>query len=755
MNPSVLMLLMMLTQLLLHSAAAGSEVLTIERIFASPDLAGAALRGLQVSPAGDRVTYLRGKEEDRETFDLWEYHIADRQFRLLVDSRELVPDEGELSAEEKARRERARLAGQRGIVEYRWSADGRHLLFPLGGDIYLYAPTAPSGKRLTRVTSTPAFETDPEISPDGTKVAFIREQDLYVVDLASGHEIRLTHDGGGAIKNGMAEFIAQEEMGRDTGYWWSPDSRRVAFLRVDESAVPLTRRFEIEAGDITITEQRYPYAGGANAHLTLGVVDAGGGAIRWLDPGLEPDGYLPRLAWLPDSATLSVQTETRDQRRLDLLFFDVDSGRRRPVLSETMSTWVTLHDDLHFLEKQAAFIWSSERSGFRHLYLYSLDGELIRPLTAGPWAVDEVHGIEEANGYVYFTATEATPVESHLYRQSLHPDDAERPTRLTHRKGSHDITMAKSGQVYLDFFSSRDRPPQVSLHRAADGERLAWLNENRLDAAHPYAPYLAAHRPTEYGTLAAEDGQTLYYRLTKPANFSADNRYPVFLYVYGGPTGQTVVNRWDRRLLFEQYMAQHGFVVFSLDNRGTPRRGVAFQAPVDRRLGTVEVRDQRRGVEFLKKSPFVDPQRIGVFGWSYGGYMTLMMLMQDPGVYALGAAVAPVTDWALYDTHYTERYLGTPAAEPAAYRNGNVLTYASQLSNPLLLIHGMADDNVLFTNSTNLMAALQNAGILFNLMTYPGAKHGISGEKTQVHVFQTIADFFIGRLAPLSHEQMD
>lgn len=729
------------------------QTLTIERIFASPSLAGPSLRALKVSPAGDRVTFLRGKDEDREQLDLWEYHIGDASLRTLVDSTQLVAREVELSTEEKARRERQRIAGLKGIVDYRWSRDGRFLLFPLNGDVYLYDTQASgntqvsgdqqaeSDQAIRQITRTEAFETDPQVSPDGAWVAYVRDQNLYVTQIASGSEKQLTHDGGGVIKNAMAEFIAQEEMDRQTGFWWSPDSQSIAFLRVDESPVPVTKRYEIEADDIHIIEQRYPYAGADNAHLRLGVIELGSGKTTWLDTGDNLDIYIPRVKWLPDSRHLSFQRQSRDQQQLELIIADPEGQNQQTIINEKSETWVALHNDLYFLKQQNAFIWSSERSGYRHLYLYDMDGHVIRPLTQGDWQVDKLTGVDEQNGQVYFTASKESPVEKHLYRQALNTQDPTTVKRMTTGQGMHEIEMDEGGQIFISRYSNRDQPPQIGLYNQ-HGQRLTWLIENAMDDQHPYTPFYAAHQPTRFGSLDAVDGQALHYRMTLPLGFDESQRYPVFYYIYGGPTSQTVTNRWDRRILFEQYMAQQGFIVFSLDNRGTPRRGMAFQAPAFHHLGAIEVEDYRTGIEYLRRQKYVDARRIGMFGWSYGGYITLMSLLKDADSYAMGVAVAPVTDWRLYDTHYTERYLGKPRDQTEAYATGNVLNYTGQLQDPLLVIHGMADDNVLFSHTTQLYREFQNQGILFDTMPYPGAKHGISGQAAQTHVYRTISEYF-------------
>ncbi|MDT8410608.1 MAG: S9 family peptidase [Wenzhouxiangellaceae bacterium] len=725
--------------------------LTLERIFASPALSGPSLRAARLSPAGDRVTFLRGRPDDQNTLDLWEYSLQDQQTRRLISADEIMPEAVELSAAEKNRRERARISDLGGIVEYRWAGDGRHLLFPLGGNVFI-ANLDEQPIKVRQLTAGETFDLDPRISPDAGHVAFVRDQDLWLVDLEDGKARALTEDGQGTLKNGLAEFIAQEEMGRSTGYWWSPDSRSIAFLQIDESPIEPSKRFEISGDEIEIIEQRYPYAGTDNVGYRLGVVEIESGNIEWIPladtpPGETADIYIPRVAWLPDSSGVTFQRQSRDQQTLELVLHDLAGGDQRVLVTETSETWINLHDDLHFLDDMPAFIWSSERSGYRHLYLIGLDGEVIRPLTDGDWPVAALAGVDEDLGLVYFTAGLDTPAEQQVFRQSLITRTPAAVHQVSRRDGWHAVTFDESGRTYLDLFSSTAQPPQLSLH-SGDGERIEWLVENRIGEKHPYAPYHEGHRPTEFGRLPAADGQMLHYRLVKPTDFDEQRQYPVFVHVYGGPTSRMVSNQWGRRHLVDQYLARSGYIVFSIDNRGIAGQGVAFQAPAYKNLGQVEVIDQMTGVQYLKTLPFVDAERIGVFGWSYGGYMTLMMLMQQPGEFAGGVAVAPVTDWALYDTHYTERYLGMPRndeGEPTpAYEQASVINYATQLSDPLLLVHGMADDNVLFTHSTLLMQKLQSNAIDFDLMTYPGEKHAISGEGQRLHVYRHI-DRFLGR----------
>ena len=741
----------LLLLLIVASGPALADKLTIERIFAAPDLSGASLRAPQISPDGRWVTYLRGKDTNKDQMDLWAYDIAARRHSLLVDSAKLVPEERALSPEEEARRERQRISSLSGIVEYEFSPDSRRLLVPLGGDLYVVELGRGSREKVQRITNTETYETDARFSPRGRYVSFIRDQNLVVHDLTTGKEIPITREGGGLVSFGMAEFIAQEEMGRDTGYWWSPDETRIAFTRVDESTVDEVERFEIHADRVTVVRQRYPAAGARNALVELFVAPLEGPRVK-IDLGSNPDIYLARVDWFPDSRALAVQRQSRDQKTLTLLRADPDSGATRELLTETSDTWVDLHDELTFLKRSPQFIWASSRTGFTHLYLYSTDGKLIRPLTSGEWNVlgegggRAIRGVDEQRGMVYFTANAETPIERHLYGVSLR--DASAPMRkITEAAGWHAITMSDDARVFLDTFSTPDSPPSVTL-RSANGKALAVLVANELNADHPYAPYLAEHLPTEFGTLRAEDGQTLHYQIIKPRNLVPGVRYPVIVDVYGGPGVQRVRRAWggyprSNEGFFRQYLAQNGYIVFTLDNRGSGDRGVAFETAIYRRLGSVEIRDQVRGVEFLKTLPYVDPSRIGVFGWSYGGYMALMCMMQAHSVFTVGVSGAPVTDWRLYDTHYTERYMGKPDENPGGYSNGNVLEHAKYLSGPLLIMHGMADDNVLFTHSTALFKRLQDLNKPFDVMPYPGSKHGLLRERaTGPHAYATIVRFF-------------
>jgi dipeptidyl-peptidase-4 len=767
-----------LAVLLSIAAPVAADDLSIARLFADPPLSGPAPRALKVSPDGARVTFLRGKPENAEQLDLWEYHVGSKQTRLLVDSALLAPGDAALTDEEKARRERARIAQYSGIVEYDFSPDGKRLLFPLNGDLYLYDLGRKGAAAVRKLPGGEGGATDAKISPRGKFVSFVRERDLWLVDLDEDEAFPLTLDGDGAIANGMAEFVAQEEMGRSTGYWWAPDDSKLAYARIDESKVPMQRRFEVHADRTEVVEQRYPAAGDPNVAIELRVIaldDVRAGAnappasemrvgercavdaahdrtlcSRGIDLGGERDIYLARVGFL-DADTLWFQRQARDQRTLDLVRVALEAGEQATLLTETSKTWIDLHDALEFVNRGREFLWLSERDGARQLYAHPLDGGAPRRITNTAWPIDALLAVDEKRGLAYVSAPGPDALEKHVWAYRL--DGSGEPKRLTREPGWHEAEFARDASVFVATSSDPSTPPRVRLFRA-DGAALATLEPNALDDGHAYAPFRAAHRAPTYGTLQSVDGQTLHYGYVTPPDFDPSRRYPVIVRYYGGPGRQFVTKAWTTGIntgltdTLTQYWAQAGYVVFALDNRGSARRDKKFSDAIHRRMGGAEIEDQVVGLDWLAQQPWADAKRIGAFGWSYGGFQTLMLMAQAPGRVAAGVAVAPVTDWALYDTHYTERFLETPASNAEGYAQSGVFAHLDALKPPLLIVHGMADDNVLFTNTTKLMAELQARGVPFDLMTYPGGKHGLVGQATRTHVYSTIDAFFARHLKP-------
>lgn len=718
---------------LLPSESHSANNLSIERIFSAPALHGTTPRLVKLSPDGKRVTFIRAKHTDTSRYDLWEYNIKDQHSRLLFDADDLHQGDENLSDEEKARRERMRLSGS-GIVSYTWSPDGKALLFPLAGDAFYYRLGEPNAQRLL---ATPEFETDIKFSPKGNYISFIRDQNIIIKHISSGKETAITTTGGDNIKFGMAEFVAQEEMSRLTGYWWSPDETNIAFTRIDETPVDIITRSEIYAERITMIQQKYPKAGSPNVLVELFVQDINTAKRVAVDLGKDNDIYLPRVKWTNNADLLSYQVQSRDQKTLSLYAFSVSKQSSKVLLTERSNTWINLHDDLTFLTQQDAFIWRSERDGFAHLYLYTNEGKLIKQLTQGQYVVTKIEASDEIAGKLYVSARKDTPLESHLYALDMKTQDI---TRITQPGKFHTVQFSRDASVYANTFSDINTPPQTGLYHA-DGRFITWLDENAVDATHPLQAFSANWVKPEFGTIQTQDNTKLYYRLYKPTNLTG--KHPVIVYHYGGPIAQVVTNRWggNRGLMF-QYWAQQGYVVFSIDNRGSNYRGKAFEDPIYQNMGDIEIQDQKLGVDFLRTLDFVDPNKIGVYGHSYGGYMSLMAMFKAPDYFSVGVSGAPVTEWRLYDTHYTERYMGNPNTNKAAYDAASVFPYANNLQGDLLIYHGMADDNVLFTHATKLYKHLQDNAKLFHVMDYPGKKHSIRGKNTQIHMFKTITHHF-------------
>lgn len=712
-----------------------SNILTPERVFSSPSLNGPVAKGVSLSPDGQLVAFLRSREDNVDVQDLWAAPTGEGEPYKLIDARALVPDAGELSEAEKARRERMRISA-RGVVEYSWDQQGRYILAPLEGDIFL--ANRADGK-VRRLTETPADEIDAKVSPKGSYVSYVRDQNLVVYDLASGKETPITDDGAGLITWATAEFIAQEEMDRDTGYWWSPDERYIAMTRVDESPVDIVPRFEITGGGATMVEQRYPRAGRPNAVVELYVRDLQSGGRVKVDLGSNTDIYLARVNWSGDGKTLYVQRQSRDQKTLDLLSVDPTTGASRVILSQKAQAWVDLNDDFRVLS-DGRFIWSNEDSGWRHLYLYDRNGRRLRAITRGDYPVKHLDGVNEQTGDVYFTASmrdgKELPIEQQMFRANL--NRTVDPVAVTPGGGWWTVSVNGPATAYVGNYSDPATPTQSALYRI-DGTRVRWIEENRLDASHPFAPYVSRLRTPEFGTMQSH-GQTLVWRMTTPPDFDPSKKYPVVMQVYGGPgTGAGVQKSWQP--LTNQLLTEAGYIVFRVDNRGEGDRSQAFETSIYRRLGIPAVEDQAQAAQWLKTLPYVDADHIAVMGWSFGGFLSLLTLTdKDAGLASALAGAAP-TEWSLYDTHYTERYMSTPQANPEGYAATDVLPRLDDMTGRLLLLHGMADDNVIFGNATRVIDALQAKSVPFEMMLYPGQRHGVRGDPRQLQQWRTYLDF--------------
>ncbi len=711
------------------AVAETAPTLSFERVFASPGLDGPAPRQVKLSPDGRYLTLLRNRADNRERYDLWGYDIETREWRMLVDSEKLGSGR-ELSEDEKMQRERARVAGLKGIISYQWASDGSGVLVPLDGDLFL----AKLDGTVTRLTDTEETELNPKLSSKGSFVSFVRERRLWVGPV--GGEAQPITPAGEAdtIRWGEAEFVAQEEMARLQGYWWSPDDTRIVVQRTDETPVGIVTRAAIGAKGTKVFDQRYPAAGTDNAVVELFVMNPDGTGSVKVDLGLNVDIYVARVDWAPDGSAIYVQRQDRAQTKIDVLKVDPATGASQIWFTETAARpdyWVNLSDNYRFL-KDGSLLWWSERDGYGHFYLY--EGGRWQQLTHGTSPTTTLVGVDEAAGTFTYQATKDVLTQQ-IYRARL--DGTGEPELLSDPAFTNSASMDGAARLLYVSRSSATQPPQSYL-ATPDGKQVAWIEENRVEGEHPYALYLASHVTPEYGTIAAEDGTPLHWMMLKP-KMEPGKRYPVFFQHYGGPGPQTVTKGWGGTLA--QAIVDNGYIWFQLDNRGSANRGVDFEQPLYRAMGGAEVRDQKAGALWLKSLDFVDPDKIAIYGWSYGGYMTLKQLEADPGLYAAGISGAPVTRWELYDTHYTERYMGDPREVPEAYEKASAIPEATKIADPLLLIHGMADDNVVFENSSELISVLQESNTPFEMMLYPGYTHRVGGEKVSPHVWNSIFRF--------------
>lgn len=708
----------------------GAQQLSIERIFASDDFRPATFSAQWTNDGASLV--LVETNEQTEAADVWVQGIRTNQRTRLVDGATLLLADSTRPVQ---------------IEETVWSPDGtKLLLFSNSQRVWrqntkgLYSVYDTVTRRLTPVSTEPGWQQFAKFSPDGSRIGFVRDGDLFVVELASGRETRLTSDGGETVVNGVTDWVYEEELDLRDAWRWSPDGRRIAFWRFDQSPIPFYRlENNLATPYPEVFTYRYPKAGEPNSKVRLGVIDAGGGAPTWLPVGDDPDVYLPRMDWL-GADTLAVQRMNRHQNRVELLLAPADGRQPRTVLTESDSAWVDIDDDLTWLD-DGRFVWSSERDGFNHLYLFDRAGKFVRQLTRGDWDVTSLEGVDRRGGWVYFTSTESRPAERQLYRVKL---DGSGKRRISTEPGTHGVSFNPDFSVYVDAWSRAGQPPVYTL-RAANGAAIQVPEDNAALAARLRE---AGVQPLEFMQLPAADGTPLNAWIIKPPNFDRTKKYPLLLYVYGGPGSQTVTDAWGgSRYLWHQLLAQRGYLVASVDNRGTGGRGRDFKKQTYLRLGELESADQISAAKDLAKLPYVDAGRIGIWGWSYGGYMTALTMAVPGGeIFQAGISVAPVTDWRLYDNIYTERFMRTPAENPEGYRASAPIHHAEGIDGDVLLVHGTGDDNVHAQNTVQMVNALEAANKQFGLMIYPNRTHSISGGNTQLHLFTLMTRWITEKL---------
>jgi len=619
---------------------------------------------------------------------------------------------------------------------------GSRGLYLVNGDIIVVELP---GSTLRRITSTQTEESAARFSPDGNWIAFIRDKDLYVYDLSAEKEHRLTADGDGTILNGTLSWVYWEEIfGRqDIGYWWSPDSRAIAFLRTDEAQLSLQHYVDIAPWTPTVTTQRYPKVGEPNPKVRVGIVDLTNGNTIWAAIDDKAYEYIMRIDWQPDGKNVFIRTLNRAQTELDFHSVNRNTGKATFILRDTNPGWINVSDDLYFTADGKHFIISSERDGFAHLYRFRLDGSLANQITKGSWALSSsgpvfwvrkaITGVDEKNGWIYFTALEKSSLEKHLYRIRM---DGSRMKRLTAGDGAHGISMSPDARYYFDRFSSLNTPPSMSLVEIASGKQRV------LAASDPAGFRDFNVQFAQLMTIPARDGFDLPASLTKPADFNPTKRYPVIVYVYGGPSAPQVSNAFSFGAVWDNVLLNNGFLVLRVDNRAAT--GISKKLEnllLNRSPGEIELNDLVDAVRWMKRQSYVDSARIGIWGWSGGGTNTILAMTRS-AEFKAGIAGAGVTDFRFYDSKWAEAMMRTEAENKKGYEEASLLRYAGQLHGKLMLIHGTHDDNVHIQNTWRFVDELIRADKLFELMVYPLRKHGIGDPAGSRHLNRVMLDFW-------------
>jgi len=692
--------------------------LTINDIYTNPGLRSKTLTGVQWFDDGNKFSFL---DYDEESLSLFSHDVKTGEKELIIKGSEL---------EDKS--------GNRVMLRnYQWSPDNKFVLITgllyartikTGGTFHLYDVEK---KEIVVTIESEDEQVNAQFSPDGSKIGFVRANNLFVYDIASGVEKQLTFDGNRTILNGVFDWVYEEEFSIITAWEWSPDSKSIAYWHLDQSNVPNVYITQYDDKYFLPEDQFYPKAGDNNSIVKIGVVNIASGKTVWMDIGEETDIYIPRIKFTNNPSRLSIQRLNRLQNKLDLLIADTQTGESKIILTETDSCWVDVYDDLTFLEDNR-FIWSSERDGYLHLYLYDIEGNLVNQITKGEWEISKLNAVDEEKGILYYTSLERSPLHKDLYSINL---DGAGKKRITEESGSHSVNISSNSEFFIDRYSNVNTMPSTKLY-SIDGNEIRTLIEADMSAFEEYD-----FSPVEFLTFTTSEGVELNAAMIKPSDFDPSKKYPALIYNYSGPGSQIVQDEWSTSMSLRMY-AQNGYIIFWLDNRGTGGRGKSFKNIVYKNLGYYEVLDMIEGAKYLISTGFVDSSRIGIYGISYGGYMAALTILKAPEYFKAAISGAPVTHWKFYDTIYTERYMQTPQLNPEGYKVSSPLEYADNLKGKLLLIHGTSDDNVHVQNTIELVKELQKANKQFDLMLYPGAMHGGFGR----HYLELMANFIYENL---------
>ena len=710
---------------------AGGKELNLQDIWNSSKFMSKSIRGIQWAKDGKSYTYLDTDSVTKSTAII-RFNVKSKEKKIVVSGSSLKIDANDPPFS---------------FSSYQWSPDEKQILFVSSpprkqylsrltpaGNYFLYdVPT----KKFSRITDVDVPQYNQKFSPDGKYIGYVRANNIYRYDIVGKKEQQLTLTGTEQIINGKFDWVYEEEFGISDGWLWSPDGAKIAFWQIDQSRVPEYSMTEWDSAHLTLIPMKYPKPGDQNAIVKIGIITLTSGEIQWLDTGNNDDIYIPRINWTGIQDRLAVQRLNRKQNSLELLLFDVSRGTQTTLLVDQSDTWIDIHDDLRFF-KNGNFIWSSERDGYNHVYHYAADGTLINQITKGQWDIDAVYGVDEKNGLLFCTSSEASPIERQIYSVSI---DGKRKKRLSVQPGTHTANFSPGFDLYISYHSSSSQPTRIAMN-SKDGKELYSLEDRGIPALGEYS------LPTvEYFTFTTTDGVELYANVMKPVDFDSTKKYPVLVFTYGGPGSQVVRNSWGgSNYLWHSMLTQKGYIIAMVDNRGTGARGAAFKKITYRNLGKYEVNDQIEGAKYLSSLSYIDKSRIGIWGWSYGGYMASHTILLGAEYFKTAIAVAPVTHWKFYDTIYTERFMDTPANNPDGYFESAPVNHAEKLKGKFLLIHGTSDDNVHFQNAVTMVSALQKANKQFETMFYPNKNHGISGGNTRLHLYTMMTNFLLEHL---------
>ena len=725
---------------------AAPKQLTIEAIFAEGGITGRAPETIQWSPDGAKVSFVE-RDDSGEHGQLWYFDVATGEKKVLVSEdklSQLAPPTSTIHDE----REKERVTRYR-VAAYLWSPDSKHLLFDSHGQLWYYSLANGTGVQLT---SSPDPSEDPKFSPDGKRIVYVRKHNLHIRPVSGQEERLLVHPekdkskdkdkncgkADDEILNGEVDWVYAEELAVRSNYFWSPEGHDILFLQMDESRVPTYPITDWTPTHPHVDQEKYPKAGDPNPTVRLGVVSSDGGKPRWVKLTDDEDTYIPRFGWIREGWAWA-EVLNRKQDVMDLYFIDTHSGKSRKVMTDSApDAWVEVNDSFRILKSGDRFLWSSWRDGYTHIYLYSFstanplggDAKLERQLESGDYEVLSINGVDEESGTVFFTANKGDPLQHQLFSAKLDGTDVR---RISSEEGTYSGTFSDNGKHYVEHYSAPQTPPRMAACGAGSPCTEIWHARSVADYD------LIAPKYLEF---KADDGTPLYGSLLLPPSADASQKLPLIVNVYGGPTAQEVQKTWSGgSALFHQILAKEGFTIFTVDNRGSGNRGRKFSASLRGQFGRVELKDQITALDQLyDKYPQLDRTRTGMWGWSYGGFMTLYSLTHSDRFKA-GISVAPVTSWRDYDSIYTERYLSLPKDNASGY-DDSVVNAAGRLQGSLLLVHGTSDDNVHFQNTIQMTDALIKAGKQFRLMIYPNKTHGISGPSTRTQLYHMMEDFW-------------